>query len=180
MTPKLRPGLQRGDSPGEPARSMPEPDAPDATPVGAVPATRQCDEAASEAARRWYRVHRIEAMAPDCRIEPMLAAGESVYVVRRASLLDQGRAPRSACTAGDLYVTSQRLLHVGERTMGVDLDAIGEVVLTGDGLAVTTMDGGSVLLHVDEPRLLRVQIAAARTAHRCGAKAPAQRRSAGS
>jgi hypothetical protein len=138
----------------------------------------RCDEAASDAARRWYRHHRIEPLAVDGPIRSLLGCEERVYVIRQASLVQPGRTAILGGTAGDLYVTSQRLLHVGEQTVGLDLDAIGEVVLAVDGLSVTTTDGGSVVLLVDEPRLLRVQIAAARTAHKCGRKAPARARAA--
>ena len=108
----------------------------------------------------------MEPLGADARVEPLLAADEAVLVSCPASLLVTANGPTQRCPLGNLYLTSSRLLHLGAETVVVDLDTIGEVMLQGDALSMTTRDGDTILLEVEEPRLLRVQIAAARMARR--------------
>ena len=80
-------------------------------------------------------------------------------------------SPRSnpypaAGIAGDLYVTSHRLILVGRHTVTFDLADIADVVISGERLLLVMRDGSGVTLDVDQPRLLRVQVAAAREAAR--------------
>jgi len=104
----------------------------------------------------------MEPMGPDARVDPLLDPDETVLVTCHASLLCPREGSKASGLAGELYLTSKRLLHLGGGTMSADLDRIDEVTLRDDGLAVTRTDGDSILLGVEQPRLLRVQIAAAR------------------
>jgi hypothetical protein len=63
---------------------------------------------------------------------------------------------------GDLYVTSSRLALVGRTTLTYDLDAIRDAVVSGERLLLTLRDGAGVIVYVAQPRLLRVEIGAAR------------------
>jgi hypothetical protein len=115
----------------------------------------------------------MEPLGPDARVEPLLDAGEAVLVSCHASRRCSVGAPKPGGLVGDLYLTSRRLLYLGGEPIVADLDRIDEVMLHGDGLVVSTTDGDSILLEVEEPRLLRVQIAAARIARRrCPATEP--------
>ena len=134
--------------------------------VRGVDVTR--DEDTADAARRCYRAHGIEAVPADERIAPMLGPCERVYAVRREVRLDRRRSASAAGSAllGDLYVTSARVILVGRPTVAIDIEEIREAALSGDRLLLMMQDGTSAALDVDEPRLLRVQISAARAARR--------------
>ena len=127
------------------------------------------DEAAALAARERYRDREIEPIEPDGRIAELLAPGESVLAVRRSVLLDRRepqvgtRCPGYPGLAGDLYVTSRRIVHVGRFVLEYDLAAIREAVVSAEHLLLILGDGAGVMLDVDRPRLLRVQITAVRS-----------------
>jgi predicted acyl esterase len=67
---------------------------------------------------------------------------------------------------GRLYLTTRRLTLAGRAPLDVELDEIGELALVGDRLLVTLRDGTGLSIDAWRPRLLRVQIAAARAAGR--------------
>jgi hypothetical protein len=127
------------------------------------------DEGAARETRAACRVREIEPIAPDARIAPLVLPGEVVFAVRSSALLDRRQPPAGAAgwsgclgLAGDLYVTSTRLLLVGRTVVVYDLDEIQEVVVAGERLLLTLRDGAGVIVEVVRPRLLRVEIAAAR------------------
>jgi hypothetical protein len=98
----------------------------------------------------------------------LLAAGEHVVAVRRSALLDR-REPAVGSDvptglAGDLYLTSRRLVLVGRLTLSFHLDEIEEAMLSGERLLLVMPGGQGASLDVAQPRLLRVEIAAARVA----------------
>lgn len=135
------------------------------------------DEAAALAARDRYLGGEMERLEPDPRVAGILVEGENVYAVRRSALLDR-RAPQPGPRrsdypglAGDLYVTASRLLHVGRFVLEYELDAIRELSLSGERLLVLLGDGTGLILDVDHPRLLRVEIAALR-ARRAAPRCP--------
>jgi hypothetical protein len=138
------------------------------------------DEAAALVARDRYRDGAVEPIEPDERIAALLVPGEKVFAVRRSALLDRREPQPSAycpgCPglAGDLYVTSTRVVHLGRLKLEYDLDSIREAVVSAERLLLLC-DGGGLILDVDRPRLLRVDIAAARARHvasPCAARAP--------
>jgi hypothetical protein len=59
-----------------------------------------------------------------------------------------------------LYLTSQRLVHLGQVTVTIRLDDIVETALAGERLLVTLRDAEGFSLDLDRPRLLRTEIAA--------------------
>ena len=105
-------------------------------------------------------------MVPDDRIAPLLGPGEHVLSVRRSVVLDRRRPPpRSsgpANLAGDLYVTSRRLVLVGELTLAIDLDEVEDAVVSGERILLVMGEGRGAALDVARPRQLRVEIATAR------------------
>jgi hypothetical protein len=133
-------------------------------------ARAQADEAAADEARDRYRMQPMAALEPDARIEPLLCPGERVLAVRRSALLDRrqpvlgSEAPSGL--AGDLYLTSRRLVLVGRHTLSIDLDEIEEAMLSGDQFLLVMRGGQGAALGVAQPRLLRVEIAAARASAR--------------
>ena len=139
------------------------------------------DEAAALVARDRYRDGAIEPIEPDERIAVLLVPGEELFAVRRSALLDRrepqvgARCPAYPGLAGDLYLTSTRLVHLGRSTLEYDLDAIREAVVSAEHLLLVLCDGTGLILDLDRPRLLRVEIAAARArrvARACPAQAP--------
>lgn len=124
------------------------------------------DDVAAAEARRCYRRRGLVPLVPDGRITPFLRPCEQLVAVRHGARVDRRHAPLAPPDlSGDLYVTSSRLVHLGRRTVSVDLDEIEEAVVSGEETLLLVLRGGrGVRLDVERPRLLRVQIAAARTA----------------
>jgi hypothetical protein len=131
----------------------------------------QADEAAADEARERYRREAMAPLEPDRRIAPLLARGEAVLAVRRSAVLER-RQPVAGTTtagpAGDLYLTSRRLVLLGRHTITIALGEVEEVMLAGERLLLVLRDGRGASLDVDRPRLLRVQLAVARAKERAG------------
>ena len=126
------------------------------------------DESAANAARRRFRSHGLEPLEPDGRIGPLLAAGEQLLAIRRDVGCDSrqrsdGGAPVVE-PGGDLYVTSERLVHLGKGVHTFDLDDIEDATLDDGRVLLLFHDGLGITIDADRPRLLRVQISAARAA----------------
>ena len=149
----------------------------DVAEVDSAPALRDADEilaradadaAAADEARERYRTHPMSVLAADDRIAPLLAPGEGVVAVRRSAVLERREVPPSVegstGLAGDLYLTTRRLVLVGRRTVSFPLDEIAEAMLSGDQLLLVMRNGEGASFGVAQPRLLRVEIAAARAA----------------
>jgi hypothetical protein len=124
------------------------------------------DEAAADRARNEYLTRAMPALSPDDRIAPLLCPDEHLLAVRRSVVLDRRRPPpRSSsrgCLAGDLYLTSRRIVLVGRLTVAIDLDEIEDAVVSGERILLVMGDGRGATLDVARPRLLRVEIATAR------------------
>jgi hypothetical protein len=141
-------------------------DAPAIRDASAILARAQADEAAAGRARDAYRTHPMPTLEPDDRIAPLLGPGERVVAIRHSAQLDR-RQPTPGWeappgVAGDLYLTSRRLALVGRQTHSFDLGDIEEAGLSGERLLLALRDGQGVSLDVEQPRLLRVEIATAR------------------
>jgi hypothetical protein len=135
-----------------------------------IVASAAADEAAADEARARFRREGPPSLAPDKCIAALLEPGEQLVAVRHAALLDRrDPAPGERLTtgpAGELYVTSERLVLVGRLTLEVALEAIDDAVLSGERLLLILHGGRGVALQVGQPRLLCVEIAAARAAAR--------------
>ncbi|MFL5682817.1 MAG: hypothetical protein ACJ77O_06710, partial [Chloroflexota bacterium] len=104
---------------------------------------------------------------PDDAIAASIGADESIFVVRPSSAVSRHlRGDDTEDFAGRLYLTSQRLILLGHTNVEVDLAEIDELALAGERLLITLDDGTGLSIDTDQPRLLRVQIAAALTAGR--------------
>ena len=128
-------------------------------------ARAEADETAANQARELHRAKALTPMEPDLRIAPVLDHDECLYAVRRHAVLDRRQALGPIAPsgiAGDLYLTSRRLVLLGRRPLSFDLEDIEEVLLSGERLLLVMHDGEGASLHVAQPRLLRVEIAAAR------------------
>ncbi|MEP6469824.1 MAG: hypothetical protein ABJC24_08650 [Chloroflexota bacterium] len=130
-----------------------------------VAARVSADEEAADVERARLSSEPLTGLAHG--IEPNLALGpdELVHAVRHAAILE----PRGAAEqeGGTLYLTSHRLVHIGTQVREVDLEAITEIAVSLERLLLVGLtDGSDLAIEVDQPRLLRVQLAAARAAAR--------------
>lgn len=126
------------------------------------------DEVAADEARRQRRERGIEAIEPDERISALLHPGECIVAIRRrvpferrSGLRDLGDGLR-----GDLYVTTCRLVFLGPVPVEYPLADIREVVVAAGMVRLVVNRNRGVEIHVPDPRVLRVEIAAVRVASR--------------
>jgi hypothetical protein len=147
--------------------------APDET--GAQPDESVADESSADAARQRLRALGIVAIEPDDRIGGLLAPGEAVVAVRRSVRLERRHSPREGDVsdppdrpglAGDLYVTTRRLVHLGRSRVDYRLSEIRDAVEAPGALRLIVRDERGIEITVGDPRVLRVEIAAVREAAR--------------
>jgi hypothetical protein len=98
---------------------------------------------------------------PDDTIKLHLAEGELVYALRRHAILRAPGGDAALGYGGTLYLTSRRLVHLGQVVMSVQLNDIVETSLAGERLLLTLREGEGLSLDVDRPRLLRAEMAEA-------------------
>ena len=132
-------------------------------------ARRRSDEVAARAARERYTQGAMADIPSDAAIAPLLDEGEAVRAVRRDARVDR-RQPadlgRGTGLAGDLYLTSRRLVFTGNVVIDYALNQVVDAVLASDRLLLLMRNGDALTVQAPEPHLLRVEIAAARRALR--------------
>jgi hypothetical protein len=122
---------------------------------------------AADAARRRLG-GRLVAVEPDSRVAPYLVPNEDLIAIRRGVLLDRRAVARGdpgsgpSGLAGDLYLTTRRLLHLGGSAVEIPLAEILEAIVATDVLWLLLSEGGGVALRVTDPMVLRVELAATR------------------
>ena len=118
------------------------------------------DERQAASARDRLRDEPLEVVEPDGVVRTHLETGELVHSVRRSAILG---APggRGLGYGGSLYLTSRRLLHIGQVTMVVQLGDITETSVAGERLLVTLENAEGLSFQIDRPRLFRAEVAAA-------------------
>ena len=157
-----KPSLAPGGDVSEMSTSYPAThDAAALRDAAAIAERVSADEHAADA----ERARLVDGDLPDLGSEVhdafQLTDGELVHAIRHAAILDEGDAatPRG----GDLYLTSHRMVHVGKSSRDISLDAIQESAVSLERLLLLDLtDGSDLAIEVDHPRLLRVQLAAAR------------------
>ena len=165
------------DEPNPPARTTSTPRRPDSVErpgdAGSSGASPQggpaADEAAAECARRRYHDARMTPVQVGPEVQAMLEPNETVFAARHGVRFDSHElvaldvAPGDA---GDVYLTGRRLIFCGAMHLEVCLAEIREVILAGERLYLVTNSRGAIVMETDQPRLLRVEIAALRAAAR--------------
>lgn len=127
------------------------------------------DEAAADEARKAYQTGGLPAIEADAGAAAILQPGEILHAIRASALLEEGGDNDGAALprGGTLYLTSQRLIHAGTESTELPLTAIDEMAIALERLVlIRRRDGSDLALEVDQPRLLRVQLAAAMAAER--------------
>jgi hypothetical protein len=160
--------MERNDRPGVPfvsdALAQREPAA--LADAGEIVQRAVADEAAADEARARFRRDGPPPLPPDDRIAPLLDPDERLVALRHVAMLDRREpSPGTRLTlgvAGELYVTSRRLVLVGRLTLSFELDTIEDAVVSGERLMLVLHDGHGIALQIAQPRLLWVEIAAAR------------------
>lgn len=127
------------------------------------------DERAAREVRRRVETFGLETIATDELVAPLLGRGEAVVAVRHDAIADPltgGRSPVSRTTrTGTLYVTTTRVLHIScGAVLDLLLDAMEDAAIVGDRVLLLRRDGRGMVVRVEDPRLLRTQIALARAA----------------
>jgi hypothetical protein len=118
------------------------------------------DEEDAAQARTWFRTERVGIIGPDAAIVSHLLPGEHVHTLRASAILS-GPGDKSVLGyGGTLYLTSQRLVHLGQVIVAVQLSDIEETDLAGERLLVTLRSGEGIQVTVDRPRLFRAELAA--------------------
>jgi len=127
------------------------------------------DEAQADEARERYQADGLPTIEADERLSALLQPNEIPHAVHGSAMLEMGTTGANGRhpVGGTLYLTSRRLIHAGEQVTEVPLTAIEEMALAfGRLLLIRLHDGLDLALEVSHPRLLRVQIAAAKAAAR--------------
>jgi hypothetical protein len=155
---------------------VPEPERPDHSSGAALttddgPALRDAraiaariaeDEAWADEARQRYQAHGLPTIEADERLAALRQPDEIPHAVHSRAMLELAQP-----LGGTLYLTSRRLIHAGEQLTEVPLTAIEEMAVAFERLLLIRLqDGLDLALEVSHPRLLRVQIAAAKAAAR--------------
>lgn len=139
-----------------------------AEPAGVLVAEVLTDEEAARGARERYRTEGLPNLAADGVVGPLLAESERVLDWRAQAGLSRVSEHTHAVARhdGPLYVTSERLVHLGESITSVPLAEIEELAMADDRILITISNSRGLMLDVEGPRQLRVLLTAARTAHR--------------
>jgi hypothetical protein len=132
----------------------------------AIAARVAADERAADAERDRLTAEPLPVIDAQADMLFQLEAGEHLHAERRAALIERGQEGQPF--GGKLYLTSHRLVHIGtEAVEEVRLDAIADMAVALERLLLIELaDGSDLAIEVDGPRLLRVQVAAARAALR--------------
>jgi hypothetical protein len=118
------------------------------------------DDAAAAEARELYREGLPPPIEPDSDIVGHLTPGESVHGLRTRAMLRVPGGDDALGYGGSLYLTSRRLIHLGQVTMAVLLTDIAETSLAGERLLLTLPHGEGMSFEIDRPRLFRAELAA--------------------
>ena len=116
------------------------------------------DEAEATDARERFRIGPMAAIEPDETVAAHLTSGELVHALRMRAILRAPGGDAALGYGGTLYLTSRRLIHLGQVVMSVQLTDIVETSLAGERLLLSLRDGEGLSLDVDRPRLLRAEM----------------------
>jgi len=119
------------------------------------------DASAARDARNRLRTSPVPAIEADERIAPHLLAGEVVHGLRSHAILRAPGGDEALGYGGTLYLTSRRLVHLGQVIVTVQLTDIMESSLAGERILLSLRGGEGLTLDLDRPRLLRAEMAAA-------------------
>jgi hypothetical protein len=152
---------ERDRDPSSPTDERSTEEGPALRDAAAVAERAAADEADAALARERFRDGPVPSIEPDDAIVGHLTPGESVHDLRTRAILRTPGNDGALGYGGSLYLTSRRLVHLGQVCMSVQLTDIVETSIAGERLLLTLPDGEGIALDVDRPRLFRAQMAAA-------------------
>ena len=121
------------------------------------------DEALAEAARVRYRTDGIARIEPDNGMRSTLGREEHLLALRDTASIVRRPHGDSLPLSGRLAITTERLLMVDSSpTTIASLEELDDVTLVADRLLVSLTSETGFTIETSHPRLLRVQLAAAR------------------
>ena len=132
----------------------------------AIAARVAADEQAADAERQRLAHESLPVLDAQADIVFQLFPDERLHAERRAALVERGQG--AIPSGGTLYLTSRRLVHIGhEAVEEIRLESITDMAVALERLLLIELaDGSDLAIEVDQPRLLRVQVSAARAALR--------------
>jgi hypothetical protein len=117
------------------------------------------DEAEADAVRERLRIAGPVELPPDGDIGQHLLPQERVRAVRRSAILREPGADDGLGFGGRLYVTSERVLHLGQVVMSIQLTDIVETSVAGERLLLSLQNGEGASIDCARPRSLRAELA---------------------
>ena len=155
-------GLERDQSPSAASTAGEDTEEGPALRDAATLANRaQADDREATLVRQRLLDEPLPVLEPDADVQRELQPGELVHGLRWSAILRPPGDDRALGYGGTLYLTSHRLIHLGQVTVHVQLSDIIETSVAGERLLVTLRDGDGIAVEVDRPRTLRTEIAAA-------------------
>lgn len=130
--------------------------------AAAIAARIATDEGAADAERERLSREAMPVLDAEDDLVFQMARDEVLHAVRGAALVERGQDAQPS--GGILYLTSRRLVHIGtEAVEEVRLADIADMAVAMERLLlIELVDGSDLAIEVDQPRLLRVQVSAAR------------------
>jgi hypothetical protein len=140
---------------------VPTEDGPALRDAGATAIRVEDDEARAASARERLSAEPLPVLDPDDAVRDHLVDGEAVHALRSRAILMSPGGDNALGYGGTLYLTSRRLVHLGQVEVTVQLTDIVETSLAGERLLLGLRQGEGLSLDLDRPRELRAEIAAA-------------------
>jgi hypothetical protein len=121
------------------------------------------DETLAAAARTRFRTDGMVGIEPDRQMRSALGPDEQLLAVRQAAGVERLIDGVRSMLSGPLAITNSRLLVIdGQPVTLASFDELDDVTLVTDRLLVMLTSGVGLTIDAVNPRLLRVELAAAR------------------
>ena len=121
------------------------------------------DDALAQAARTRYRADGLASIEPDDGLRSVLHDGEQLLALCDSASVHRVPTDGSDRRNGRLAVTTDRLLILDPTPVTIaTLDELDDVSLVGERLLAILTNVSGFFIETRQPRLLRVQLAAAR------------------
>lgn len=121
------------------------------------------DDLLATSARARYRSEGIVGIEPDERMRSVLGRDEQLVAVRQSASVERLSEGRGSSTSGLLAITTERLFILdAEPVTLASLEELDDVTVVTDRLLVMLRNGAGFTITTSQPRLLRVELAAAR------------------
>jgi hypothetical protein len=117
------------------------------------------DEAEADAIRERLQATGPIDIEPDGADRQHLLPGERVHALRRSAILKEPGADDGPGRGGRLYLTSGRVVHLGQVAMSIQLTDIVETSVAAERLLLSLRNGDGLSIDCARPRSLRAELA---------------------